>query len=97
MPKGSTFNPSFEKICFFYKEFQQPFKHMQQVLPGIVFLRHSGYDITKNLPPCLHIYDDSCEKFFNVKEFLKKANSGRHRKLRVIYVKHNIFQMVQNY
>ena len=39
----------------------------------------------------LLIYDDSCEEIFNDKEFVKIATSGRHRKLDVIYVKHNSF------
>ena len=64
---------------------------MQRVIPGIQFLKYSGFDITKNLSHCLLIYDDSCEEIFNNKEFLKIATSGRHRKLHVIYVKHNLF------
>ena len=38
MLKGSTFYPRFEKIYYFYKEFQPLFKGMQQVIPGIEFL-----------------------------------------------------------
>ena len=91
MLKGSTFYPRFEKIYYFYKEFQPLFKDMQQVIPGIEFLKNSGFDITKNLSHCLLIYDDSCEEIFNDKEFVKIATSGRHRKLHVIYVKHNLF------
>ena len=91
MLKGSTFYPRFEKIYFFYKEFQPLFKDMQLVIPGIEFLKYSGLDITKNLSHCLLIYDDSCEEIFNDKEFVKIATSGRHRKLHVIYVKHNLF------
>ena len=56
---------------------------MQQVIPGIEFLKYSGFVITKNLSHCLLIYDDSCEEIFN-KEFVKIATSGRHRKLHVI-------------
>ena len=64
---------------------------MQRVIPGIEFLKYSGFDITKNLSHCLIIYDVSCEKIFNDKEFVKIATSGRHHKLHVIYVKHNLF------
>ena len=64
---------------------------MQRVIPGIEFLKYSVFDITKNLSHCLLIYDDSCEEIFNDKEFVKLATSGRHRKLNVIYVKHNLF------
>ena len=50
MLKGSTFYPRFEKIYYFYKEFQPLFKDMQRVIviPGIEFLKYSGFDITKN-------------------------------------------------
>ena len=71
MLKGSTFYPRFEKIYYFYKEFQPLFKDMQQVIPGIEFLKYSGFDITKSLSHCLLIYDDSCEEIFNDKEFVK--------------------------
>ena len=89
--KGSTFYRRFEKIYYFYKEFQPLFKDMQRVIPGIEFLKYSGLDITKNLSHCLLIYDDSFEEIFNDKEFVKIATSGRYRKLHVIYVKHNLF------
>ena len=89
MLKVSTFYPRFEKIYYFYKELQPLFKDMQRVIPGIEFLKYSGFGITKNLSHCLLIYDDSCEEIFN--EFVKIATSGRHRKLHVIYIKHNLF------
>ena len=89
--KCSSFYPRFEKIYYFYKEFQPLFKDMQRVIPGIEFLKYSSFDITKNLSHCLLIYDDSCEEIFNYNEFVKRATSGRHRKLNVIYVKHNLF------
>ena len=41
---------------------------------------------------CLLVFDDSCEEIFNEKEFSKLAAAGRHRIIRVIYVKHNLFQ-----
>ena len=64
---------------------------MQRIIPGIEFLKYSGFDITKNLLHCLITYDDSCEEIFNDKEFVKIATSGRHCKLHVIYVKYNFF------
>ena len=39
MLKGSNFYPRFEKIYYFYKEFQPLFKDMQRVIPGIEFLK----------------------------------------------------------
>ena len=47
MLKGSTFYPCFEKIYYFHKEFQQLFKDMQRVIPGIQFIKYAGFDITK--------------------------------------------------
>ena len=91
MLKGSIFYPPLKKNYYFYKEFQPLFKDMQRVIPGIEFLKYSGFDITKNLLHCLLIYDDPCEEIFNDREFVKIATSGRHRKLHVIYVKHNLF------
>ena len=76
MLKILTFYPRFEKIYYFYKEFQPLFKDMKRVIPGIEFLKYSGFDITKNLSHCLLIYDDSWEEIF---------------KLNVIYIKHNLF------
>ena len=84
MLKSSTFYPRFEKIYYFYKEYQPLFKDKQRVIPGIEFLKYSGFDITKNLSHCLLIYDDLCEEIFNDKEFVTIATSGRHRKLHVI-------------
>ena len=91
MLKSSPFYPRFEKIYYFYKEFQSLFKGMQRVIPGIEFLKYAGFVITTNLSHCLLIYDDSYEEIFNEKEFVKIATTGRHRKLHVIYVKHNLF------
>ena len=91
MLKGSTFYPRFEKIYYFFKEFQPLFKDMQRFIPGTQFLKYSGFDITEKLSHCLLIYDDSCEEIFNDREFVKIATSGRHRKLHVIYVKHILF------
>ena len=45
----------------------------------------------KNLSNCLLIFDDSCKEIFDEKEVVRIATSGRHRKLHVIYVKHNLF------
>ena len=91
MLKGLTFYTRFEKIYYFYEEFQPLFTDMQRVIPGIEFLKYSGFYITKNLSHCLLIYDDSGEEIFNDKEIVKIATSGRHCKLYVIYVKHNLF------
>ena len=91
MLQGNSFYPRFEKIYYFYKEFQPLFREMRGSIARIEFIKHSGLEITKNLSNCRLIFDDSCEEIFNDKEFVKIATSGRHRKLHVIYVKHNLF------
>ena len=92
MLQGRSFYRAFPKIYYFYKDFQDTFTAMQQKIPHIKFIKYSEWDITKKLSDCLLIYDDSSEEIFNDKEFMKIATSGRHRKLNVIYVKHNLFQ-----
>ena len=92
MLQSSSFYPKFPKIYYFYKEFQDTFTAMQRKIQQIEFIKYSGLDITKKFSDCLLVYDDSCEEIFNDKEFVKNATSGRHRKLHVIYVKHNLFQ-----
>ena len=64
---------------------------MQQKKTRIEFIKYSGLDMTKKLLDCLLIYDDSSEEILKDEEFVKKATSGRHRRLHVIYVKHNLF------
>ena len=92
MLQSSSFYPEFPKIYYFYKEFQDTFTSMQRKKAQIEFIKYSGLDKTKKLLDCLLIYNDSCEEIFNYKEFVKIATSGRHRRLHVIYVKHNLFQ-----
>ena len=91
MLKGATFYPTFDKIYYFYKEYQSSFAKTQKELKGITFIKYTGFEITKSLKDCLLIYDDSCEEIFNDQEFVKIATSGCHRRLNVIYVKHNLF------
>ena len=39
----------------------------------------------------LLIFDNSCEEIRNSKAFVDIATAGRHRGLRTIYIKHNLF------
>ena len=38
------------------------------------------------------VFDDSCEEICKSKAFVDIATAGRHRGLRTIYIKHNLFQ-----
>ena len=91
MLQGNSFYPRFQKIYYFYKEFQPLFRDKQDSLARIEFIKYSGLEITKNLSNCLLPFDDSCEEIFNDKEFVKIATSGRHRKLHFIIVMINLF------
>ena len=87
----NTFYPRIDRVFYFYREDQPIFAKMTTKL-NIQFIKFSSFDVTKELEDCLLIFDDSCEEIFSDKEFVKIATSGRHRKLHVIYVKHNLFQ-----
>ena len=39
----------------------------------------------------MQIFDDSCQKISNSKQFVKIATAGRHRGLNTIYIKNNLF------
>ena len=55
-------------------------------------VKFDGFDRLRNIENVLLVIDDSCEKIYNDKEFVKLATAGRHRGLDVTYVKHNLFQ-----
>ena len=56
------------------------------------FLKFDGFDRLRNIKNILLVFDDSCEKNYNDREFIKLATAGRHKGLGVFYVKHNLFQ-----
>lgn len=95
MLRGSTFYPKFEKIYFFYRENQPLYSKMTKEL-NIEFVSCIDFDMIEKLENCLLIFDDSCEEIYDDKRFAKIATSGRHRKLHVIFVKHNLFHQSKN-
>ena len=38
------------------------------------------------------VFNDTCEKTFIERDFVKLATAGRHKIVHVVYVKHNLFQ-----
>ena len=50
MLKGHTFYPRFQKIYYFYKEFQLAFSKASREIPGISFIKYNGFEITKTSP-----------------------------------------------
>ena len=91
MLTSNTFYPKFTSIIYFYQHEQPKYQQIEKQL-NIQFQKFSNFDVISNLEDCLLIFDDSCEDIFNDKEFSKLATAGRHKKLSVIYVKHNLFQ-----
>ena len=91
MLNAKTFQPTFEKIYFFYQQYQSLYKEMQEKLKFTEFVPCIDFDLISKLSNCLLIFDDSCEEIYEDKSFLKIAVSGRHKKLHVIFVKHNLF------
>ena len=59
---------------------------------NIFFTKFSGFEFISQLENCLLVFDDSCEEFFNDKEFSKFATAARQRNISVIYVKQNLLQ-----
>ena len=41
------------------------------------------------------MFDETCEKVFNEREFVKFAIAGRHKNVHVVYAKHNIYQQLR--
>jgi len=90
MLNGQTFYPKFDKIYYFYKEYQDIFTQMTAQL-NIEFVPCVDFEMIKSLSNCLLVFDDSCEEIYQEKDFVKIAVSGRHRKLSCIFIKHNLF------
>ena len=91
MLTGNTFYPKYDRIFFFYQEYQSIYDQMRSEL-NIEFVQCIDFEMIEKLQNSLLIFDDSCEEIYDNKRFVKIAVSGRHRNLHVIYVKHNLFQ-----
>ena len=87
----NTFFPNFKSIYCFYQHDQPKFQTIERNLNSY-FTKFSGFEFISHLENCLLVFDSSCEENFNDKEFSKLATAGRHKKISVIYVKHNLFQ-----
>lgn len=85
-----TFYPRFEKVYYFFNEYQPLFDKIQPRL-NIEFVPCVDFDLIEKLEHCLLVFDDSCEDIYTEKRFVKVATSGRHRGISVIYIKHNLF------
>ena len=60
----------------------------------VKFIKFNGFESLGNLENFLLVFDDSCEDIYNDKEFVRLATVVRHRRIVLIYVKHNLFQQI---
>ena len=93
--KIGTFQPKFDKICFFYQYSQPPYIAMQKEIKYLEFVQAVKFEFIDSLKnngtKYLLIFADSCEEICNSKVFVDIATAGRHRCLSTIYIKHNLF------
>ena len=94
--RNGTFQPKFDKIYCFYQHSQTLFDASQKEVENLDFFEGVNFEFIDSLKnngtKYLVIFDDSCEEICNSKAFVDTATAGRHRGLRTIYFKHNLFQ-----
>ena len=79
----------------FYQHSQPLYVFMQKEIEKLEFVREVNFEvidsIKNNGTKYLLIFDDSCEEICISKVSVDIANAGTHRRLRTIYIKHNLF------
>ena len=85
-----TFYPSYNKIIYFYLHDQPKYRSYNKLY--IEFINLSNFEIINKLRDCMIVFDDTCEKVFHEKDFVKLATAGRHKNVHVVYVEHNLIQ-----
>ena len=92
---SGTFQPEFDKILYFYQHRQPIYDTMMSQVNNIEFINCIDFDMIENLPidgtNYLLVFDDSCSEISKSLRFEKIATAGRHKKLNVIYIKHNLY------
>ena len=93
--KIGTFQPTFDKIYFFYQHSQPLYDVMQKEIENLEFVRGVSFEFIDSLKnngtKYLLIFDDCCEEICISKAFVDIATAGRHRGLSTIYMEHNLF------
>ena len=89
------FQPDFDTIYYFYQHYQPLFGLVSKDVKTIEFKEVVVFEFIQNLPnngtKYLLIFEDSCEEISSSKAFVKIATAGRHKGLRTIYIKQNLF------
>ena len=95
MLRMKTFQPSFDRILYFYKYYQSIYDTVIQSIADIEFVQGFDFDTIDNLPAdgtkYLLIFDDSLDILSKSEKFNGIATAGRHRNLNCVYIKHNLF------
>lgn len=99
---GEIFKPNFEQFVYFYNHFQPVYEELQLALGAHTFRLCQGVDwsildkVTASNKQTLLIFDDVYQEVSATKEFLNLAISGRHQKLHLLVLKHNLYQQSSN-
>ena len=96
------FRPNFEQFLYFYIHFQPVYQDLQIALGAEAFQLCQGVDwlmldkVTATIKQFLLVFDDVFQDICGSKEFLNIAISGRHQKLHMLVLKHNLYQQSPN-
>ena len=90
-----TFQPKFDRICFFYQHPQPLYGVMQKEIDNLQFAQGVHFEFINSLKnngtKYLLIFEDSCAELCNSKEFVNIATTGRHCQFSTKNLKHNLF------
>ena len=94
--KIGTFQPKFDKFCFFFYQQPQPLNDvMQNEIDNLEFVQGVHFEFINSLKnngtKNLLIFDNSCAEICNSTEFVDIATARRHRGFSTINNKHNLF------
>ena len=93
--KIATFQPTFDKIYFFYRS-SQPFSDvMQKEIQNLEFVQGVNFELFDSLKnngtKYLLKFDVSCEEICVSKAFVGIVTAGRRRRLSTVYIEHHLF------
>ncbi len=90
MVDGKTFQPRFEKVYYFYREYQDSYDLYRNRL-NIEFVPVVDFDFIETLRDSLLIFDDSCAEIYQEQRFANLVTAAWHRNSGVIYVKQKLY------
>ena len=97
--KIGTFQPKFDKICFFYQHRQPLYDFVQKEIDNLEFDQGVDFQFMNSLKnngtKHLLIFSNLCAKICNSKVIVDIATAGRQRGFSTIYIKHNSFHQTK--